>query len=95
MGVSEGATEDLRRRVLVIAAGPMRQALTEQLRGEGFLVRDSDDALNVVEMVRSWRPDLVLVEELLPQRSGRQVVLSLRASGESFKVAIAGVLTDL
>ncbi len=95
MDVSEGVTEDLRQRVLVLAAGAMRHALTEQLRAEGFEVRDTDDPLNIVELVRSWRPDLVVVEELLPHRSGRQVVLSLRASGETFKVAIAGVLTDL
>lgn len=98
MDVSEDAaavTVDLRRRVLVVAAGAMRAALTEQLRAEGFEVRDSDDALGVVELVRAWRPDLVVIEEVLPGRSGRQVVLSLRANGDTFKLPVAGVLTDL
>ncbi len=89
-------TADLRRRVLVVAAGAMREALTEKLRAEGFDVQATEDAQGVVAQVRSWRPDLVLIEELLPGgRPGRQVVLSLRANGETFKVAIAGVLTDL
>ena len=83
------------RRVLVIAAGAMRAALTDPLRAEGFEVRDSDDALGAVELARQWKPDLVLVEEHLPTRSGRQVVLSLRASGDTFKQPVAGVLTDL
>ncbi len=95
MDVTEAVTADLRRRVLVVAAGAMRKALTEQLKAEGFEVRDTEDALGVVALVREWRPDLVVVEEVLPTRSGRQVVLSLRASGDTFKVAIAGVLTDL
>jgi DNA-binding response OmpR family regulator len=95
MDVQDAVTVDLRRRVLVVAAGAMRQALTEQLRAEGFDVSETEDALAVVELARQWRPDLVVVEEVLPQRSGRQVVLSLRASGDLFKVAVAGVLTDL
>lgn len=89
-------TADLRRRVLVVAAGAMREALTQQLKAEGFDVQSTEDAPGVVSLVRSWKPDLVLIEEVLPGgRNGRQVVLSLRANGETFKVAIAGVLTDL
>ena len=95
MEVSEAVTADLRRRVLVVAAGAMRKALADQLRAEGFEVRDTEDALGVVELARAWKPDLVLIEEVLPGRSGRQVVLSLRANGDTFKLAVAGVLTDL
>lgn len=97
MDVDDSAfvTLERRRKVLVIASGAMREALTEQLRAEGFEVRDSDDALGVVELARQWKPDLVLVEEHLPTRTGRQVVLSLRASGDTFKQPVAGVLTDL
>lgn len=88
-------TVEVRRRVFVVAAGAMRSALSEQLRAEGFEVRDSDDALNVVELVRAFKPDVVVVEEVLPVRTGRQVVLSLRANGDTFKLPVAGVLTDL
>ena len=98
MEVSEDAefvTVDLHRRVLVVAAGALRSALAEQLRAEGFEVRDSDDALGVVALVREWKPDLVVVDEVLPGRTGRQVVLSLRANGDTFKLPVAGVLTDV
>jgi len=88
-------TLESRRRVLVVAAGAMREALGQQLRAEGFEVRETDEALKVVELARAWKPDLVVVEEQLPTRTGRQVVLSLRANGDTFKQPIAGVLTDL
>ncbi len=92
---SESATFDLRRRVLVVAAGALRGALSAQLQAEGFEVQDTDDAQAVVATIRAWRPDLVLVDEVLPGRSGRQVVLSLRAHGDTFAVPVAGVLTDV
>lgn len=93
--LGEQATLDLRRRVFVVAAGSMRSALTEQLAAEGFEVQDTDDAATVTERMRAWKPDLVLIEEFLPARAGRQVVLSVRASGETFSVPIVGVLTDV
>ncbi len=91
----EMITVDVHRRVFVVAAGAMRRALTEQLSAEGFEVRETEDASAVIDALREWKPDVVLIEEVLPGRSGRQVVLSIRAHGEMFGVAIAGVLTDV
>ncbi|MFT3706839.1 MAG: response regulator [Archangium sp.] len=73
----------------------MRSVLTEQLSASGFDVRDSEDVDGVVAAVQKFRPDVVLVEEFLPRRAGRQVVLALRATGATFPMAVAGVLSDV
>lgn len=95
--MDEGAAETNRvsRRVYVVASGAMRSVLTEQLSGAGFDVRDTDDVDGVVTAVQQFKPDVVLVEEFLPRRAGRQIVLALRATGATFPMAVAGVLSDV
>lgn len=95
--MDEGVAETNRvlRRVFVVASGPMRTVLTEQLSAAGFDVRDTDDVEGVVNAVQKFKPDVVLVEEFLPRRAGRQVVLALRATGATFPMAVAGVLSDV
>jgi len=88
-------TQDLARRVFVIASGTMRAALCEPLRAAGFNVQDTDEVEGIATQVALFRPDVVLVEEFLPKRTGRQVVLSLRSTGATFPVTIAGVLADV
>ncbi|PZR11450.1 MAG: hypothetical protein DI536_17645 [Archangium gephyra] len=95
MDFEEPVTMDLRRRILVVGHGEVGEALVEQLEGEGFDVAATPDPLRVPEHTKSWKPDLVLVQESLPGRSGRQVVLSLRANGDVFKTPIVGVLNDV
>ncbi len=95
MTFEEPVTMDLRRRVLVVAHGELGAALVEQLNSEGFDVAHVDDADAVVARVLSFKPDLVLVEEVLPNRAGRQVVLALRANGDTFKTPVVGVLSDV
>lgn len=95
MDFEEPVTMDLRRRVLVVGHGEVGTALVAQLQGEGFEVTASDGGAGLIDEVTRWRPDLVLVQEALPNRSGRQVVLSLRANGDTFKTPIAGVLNDV
>ncbi len=85
---------DARRRlVLVVADAALGGALGPLLSDGGFDVRVSEPGDDVVALTRALQPDLVVVGEALPRRSGRQVVLSLRASGETFKVPVAGVLS--
>ncbi len=95
MSFEEPVTMDLRRSVLVVAHGPLGRALEAQFHEEGFNVELVEDPDAVVARVRDARPDLVVIEESLPGRSGRQVVLALRANGDTFKTPIVGVLRDL
>lgn len=88
-------TLDVRRRVFVVATGAVSQALVSGLRSAGFEVASSDDATGLVERIYSFRPDLVLLGEQIPQRAGRQVALSLRATGATFALPLVAVLPEL
>lgn len=92
---AEHITAETRRRVLVLAGAPQGPEIAGALRAEGFDVRESTDADAILETVAAFRPDLLLVAETLPTRGGRQVVLSIRASGASFGVPVVGLVTDV
>lgn len=79
----------------LVAEGALQTSVAEELRANGFEVQASADPAAVADEVVHWRPDVVLVQESLSTRAGRQVVLSLRARGEAFSIPLVGLLTDL
>lgn len=92
--LEEVASQELRRRVFVLASESTRSWLTSMLRADGFEVHDSSDAANAVGQIHWWKPDVVLFDEQLASKGGHQVMLSLRANGEAFHFPVAALLTD-
>jgi DNA-binding response OmpR family regulator len=64
------------------------QGLRENLEHEGFEVRVSGDGVDAIQVASSWRPDLVLLDLMLPRRSGFDVLAALRARGADMPVMV-------
>jgi len=65
--------------LLVEEEAPMREHLSRQLADDGFEVVAADRAAEALELVESERPDLVLLDAVLPDGSGFEVCGRLRA----------------
>jgi len=65
--------------LLVEREAPMRDHLSRQLADDGFAVFAVDRAVEALELVETERPDLVLLDAVLPDASGFEVCGRLRA----------------
>jgi len=76
-------------RVLVIEdEEPLRLALVDALRGEGFEVREAADGEEGLALALAEGPDLVLLDLMLPRRDGFSVLRALREDRLSAAVVI-------
>jgi two-component system phosphate regulon response regulator PhoB len=66
------------RILLVEDEKPIREMLRFALSREGFDVVEAEDARQAHEMVADHQPDLLLVDWMLPEKSGVELVRSLR-----------------
>ncbi len=65
--------------LLVEREAPMRDHLSRQLADDGFAVFAADHAAAALDLIESRRPDLVLLDAILPDASGFEVCGRLRA----------------
>jgi two-component system phosphate regulon response regulator PhoB len=65
--------------LLVEREAPIRDHLSRQLADDGFAVFAADGANAALDLVESKRPDLVLLDAILPDASGFEVCGRLRA----------------
>jgi DNA-binding response OmpR family regulator len=68
-----------RRVLLVDDEVTLRETLAEALEGEGFRVTTAADGREAVALFRATRPDLVILDLMLPELSGIEVCRILRA----------------
>lgn len=67
-------------RILVVEdQREMADLIARNLTIEGFDVRTAGDGREVVPLARSWRPDLVILDLMLPGIDGFEVLRGLRA----------------
>jgi DNA-binding response OmpR family regulator len=70
-------------RVLVVDDEPMvREVLTRYLTREGFTVSGASDGHQALEAIRGERPDVILLDLMLPRLSGLDVLRALRMEGD-------------
>jgi DNA-binding response OmpR family regulator len=71
------------RTILLVDDEPtLRETLAEALEGEGWSVVTAADGAEALERFRSERPDLVLLDVMLPEISGIEVCRILRAESD-------------
>ncbi|MFP5363221.1 MAG: response regulator [Thermoleophilia bacterium] len=76
-------------RVLIADDDPVQRKLTRlRLRDAGFDVIEAADGVAAVELARSWRPDAVVSDVLMPRMDGFDVCRSLRADADLGHVRI-------
>ena len=72
----------------------LQKALTEYLVAEGFEVITASDGETGVNLAMTERPDLVLLDIVLPKKDGYTVLTEVRAGAETKHVPIV-LLTNL
>jgi DNA-binding response OmpR family regulator len=71
------------RQVLVVDDEPMlRNLLSRLLRMEGYEVLEAEDGASALEIVATHKPDLVLLDVMLPVRDGLDILGDLRRTSD-------------
>ena len=66
----------------------LAEGIEYNLRLEGYEVRVAENGRVAVETARSWKPDLVLLDLMLPEMDGYQVLRRVRQSDRNVPVII-------
>lgn len=88
-------------RVLVVDDdASLRQSVAQVLEEEGYTVDHATDGLAALSQVEQHRPDLILLDVLMPNMNGRQVLEELRRRSETRSIpilvmsAVSGIETN-
>ena len=82
MATMQPATEPA-RRVLVVDDEPMvREVVIAYLEREGFVVTEAGDGRTALELVAKTRPDLIVLDVMLPQVDGFTVLSQIRKTSD-------------
>ena len=68
--------------------------LSRELSDAGFQVSNAFDGEQAITVTRDTRPDLVLLDILLPRKNGFEVLQTLKADGELSKIPVV-ILSNL
>ena len=74
----------------------LRSALTDKLTREGFTIQVARDGEECLQKALAFRPDLILLDILMPRMDGRKVLKKLRDDpwGAQVKVILLTNMTD-
>lgn len=83
------------KKILVIEdEDTLQRALLEFLESEGFKAVSATDGEMGVEMVKKEKPDLVLLDIILPKKDGYKVLAEIKKDPETKKIPVI-LLTNL
>ncbi|HBI17314.1 MAG: Two component transcriptional regulator, winged helix family [Candidatus Moranbacteria bacterium GW2011_GWF2_34_56] len=83
------------KRVLIIEDDlTLRNVLAEFLGSEGFLVGVASDGEEGINMIKSYNPDIVLLDIILPKKNGFEVLKEVRDNEGKLSVPFV-LLTNL
>ena len=78
-----------RKRILVVEdEADMAELVAMHLRREGYVVDVAPDGLKALDLIRSQPPDLALVDIMLPNLSGTELVTELRQDPRTSAVPV-------
>lgn len=66
-------------------------ALVRSIEGEGYGARLASDGVEAIAAIRAERPDLILLDLLLPKKDGRAVLASLKASADTRDIPVVAM----
>lgn len=68
-------------RILVVEDDEiLRDILAEALREDGYSVELAEDGQVALQLARSWRPDLLILDLMMPNMDGEALAASIRAA---------------
>jgi CheY-like chemotaxis protein len=78
--------------VLIVDDNPMNMKLVRVLlTGEGYEVRTAADAVEALDVLREWRPHLILMDIQLPGIDGLELTRRLKADSATDRIIIIGL----
>ena len=76
--------QESQKRILVVDDEvDVTELLSYHLRQKGLLVRTLNDPHSAMSAVESYRPDLIILDVMLPGMSGLEVLTALRSDPEN------------
>lgn len=76
-------------RILVVDDYPdYASAIATTLKGEGFLVDQAYNGTECLEKVKESRPDLILLDIMMPEMNGYEVMTELKGDEQYAKIPI-------
>jgi CheY-like chemotaxis protein len=67
-------------RILIVDDTPvLLDIIRKSLHGEGYSVRTCLESRYAVEMAHEWRPDVIMLDVVMPEVSGWEVLAELRS----------------
>lgn len=83
------------KKILIVEdEKPMRKVLTDSFLAEGFSIIEAEDGIEGLKMAFKERPDLILLDLVMPKMDGIEMLKKLRED-EWGKNALVIVLTNL
>jgi CheY-like chemotaxis protein len=76
-------------KILIVDDTPAnRKLLALLLGGRGYDLRSAGDAEEALEILKGWRPHLILMDVQLPGMDGLELTRRLKASAETRDIAV-------
>ena len=73
------SAEKSRKTILVVDDEPhIRQLLRQELEAEGYRVKDAKDGMDAIKQVKALRPDLIIMDVMMPNISGFDLAAVLK-----------------
>jgi CheY-like chemotaxis protein len=66
----------------------IQKALTDKLRFEGFSVYSASDGKKALELAKSEKPDMILLDLILPEKDGLAVLEELQWDSETKDIPV-------
>lgn len=88
---------DVGKHILVVDDDPsIRALLRQELAAAGYIVREARDGLEAINEVKKERPDLIVLDVMMPKMSGFDAAAILKSNPqtEDIPVVILSVLED-
>lgn len=86
---------ELKKKILIVEdEGAMVTALQDKLTYEGFVVVSARDGLDGLGVAQKEKPDLILLDILMPEMDGMTMLKKLRASDWGRDIPVI-ILTNL
>jgi CheY-like chemotaxis protein len=84
-----------RLRVVLVEDAPfLRYAFGRLLRMHGFDVREATDGREALEVMRQFRPKLVLTDLMMPVMDGVELIRRIRSDPATADLAIVAITAD-
>lgn len=76
------------RILLVDDERPILELVQGYLERDGFEVMAREDGLSGLDAIRSWRPDVVVLDVMLPERDGFEVLREMRTFTDAYVIML-------